>query len=72
MNTVPTTVATHDMNVARERDNSMNTVQLTVPIHERISPEYAILVGGQPVRISSMVSSVAYTFYARNLLTRVI
>ena len=43
MNTVPTTVATHDMNVARERDNSMNTVQPTVPIHERISPAYAIL-----------------------------
>ena len=46
MNTVPTTVATHDMNVARGRDNSMNTVQLTVPIHERISPEYTILDNG--------------------------
>ena len=30
------------------------------------------VLGGQPVRISSMDHLVAYTFYARNLLTRVI
>ena len=41
MNTVPTTVATHDMNVARGRDNPMNIVQPTVTTHERISPENA-------------------------------